>query len=300
MVGTDHRPPSRPPDHVTYLDRIAACNRHDLSRYVPFSVAGASVGWLRRDRFGWLRQNAPSLRVSDDEVALDPDLSTFESRSNAMGDVVESLVTVGEVIPWHSELYPVGTSFAAEPLLQIERVAVPYFGISAYGIHINGFVRKSDELQMWIARRARDKPTYPGKLDNIVAGGQPIGITLHDNLVKECAEEASIPPELAQQARPIGGVTYCFETERGLKPDGLFCYDLELPADFEPRAADGEVESFELWPLARVAEVVRDTEEFKLNCNLVVIDFLIRHGAIPADDPDYLEIVRGLRSWGGH
>ena len=37
------------------------------------------------------------------------------------------------------------------------------------------------------------KPTFPGELDNTVAGGQPAGIGLHDNLIKECAEEASIP-----------------------------------------------------------------------------------------------------------
>ena len=27
----------------------------------------------------------------------------------------------------------------------------------------------------------------------------------------------------------------------GLKPDVLFCYDLELPGDFVPRPQDGEV-----------------------------------------------------------
>lgn len=42
--------------------------------------------------------------------------------------------------------------------------------------------------------------------------------------------------------------------------------------------ADGEVESFELWPLARVAETIRTTEEYKPNVALVIIDFLIRCG----------------------
>ena len=46
---------------------------------------------------------------------------------------------------------------------------------------------------MWIGRRARDKPTFPGMLDNFVAGGQPIGIGLMDNLIKEAAEEAGVP-----------------------------------------------------------------------------------------------------------
>ena len=43
-------------------------------------------------------------------------------------------------------------------------------------------------------------------------------------------------------------------------------------------------------------ERVRETSEFKLNCNLVIIDFLVRQGYIPEDSPDYLQIVQGLRS----
>jgi len=58
---------------------------------------------------------------------------------------------------------------------------------------------------------------------------------------------------------------------------------------------DGEVDDFVLWPVERVAEVVRESEEFKLNCNLVIIDFLIRHGFIDPSETGYLELVAGLR-----
>ena len=47
-----------------------------------------------------------------------------------------------------------------------------------------------------------------------------------------------------------------------------------------PQAADGEVEAFELWPIARVLETVRDTDDFKFNVNLVLIDLFIRLGLI--------------------
>ena len=83
--------------------------------------------------------------------------------------------------------------------------------------------------------------------------------------------------------------------EDGLKPDVQFCYDLELPADFTPHNTDGEIAEFMLWPMAKVAAIVRDTKEFKFNCNLVIIDFLVRHGLIAPEHPDYLEIVAGLR-----
>ena len=81
-----------------------------------------------------------------------------------------------------------------------------------------------------------------------------------------------------------------------LKPDVQYVFDLELPEDFTPALVDGEVDSFELWSVSRVMERVRDTFDFKYNCNLVLIDFFVRHGLIDPDDPDYLAIVAGLHT----
>jgi hypothetical protein len=125
-----------------------------------------------------------------------------------------------------------------------------------------------------------DKLLDPGKLDHIVAGGVPAGLGLAETLVKEAGEEASIPPELAAAAVHVGAIGYAMERAEGLRRDWLHCYDLELPEDFIPEAADGEVEAFELWPLGRVVETVRDTDDFKFNVNLVLIDLFIRHGVI--------------------
>ena len=55
-------------------------------------------------------------------------------------------------------------------MFSIERAAACLFSIKSYGCHINGYV-KDDEAgvyKMWIARRSKTKPTYPGKLDNFV------------------------------------------------------------------------------------------------------------------------------------
>lgn len=62
-----------------------------------------------------------------------------------------------------------------------------------------------------------------------------------------------------------------------------------------PNCTDGEVEEFYLMPIEEVARLVRETNEFKLNCNLVIIDFLVRHGYIGVEDEDYITIVKGLR-----
>ena len=101
--------------------------------------------------------------------------------------------------------------------------------------------------------------------------------------------------DLAAKARPVGALSYNRVADRGFRPDVLYCYDIELPGDFQPRNTDGEVEEFLLLPIGEVMDIVRDTDDFKLNCNLVVIDFLVRHGLIGPEHEDYLAIVGGMR-----
>ncbi|HEX7007448.1 MAG TPA: DUF4743 domain-containing protein [Alphaproteobacteria bacterium] len=280
---------------MSFLDRIAECNRWDPTRYRPFIVEGAALGRVRHDFAARLAAFPDVFIVDDSAVTLNPALSGFDERSAAVETALRALAAEGAVPGWRDEAYPVGRSFTAPPLLKMERAAFPLLGLRAYGVHMNGYVREGGRLFMWIGRRSLDKHTYPGMLDNMVAGGQPYGLTLRENLIKEAREEAAIPAELAMQAVPVGAITYCAEENGGLKPDVQFCYDLELPPDFTPRNTDGEIAEFYRWPIEQVAEIVRDTREFKFNCNLVIIDFLVRHGLIPPDHPDYLDIVKGLR-----
>lgn len=279
---------------MSYLDRIRECNTRDMSRFRPFVVAGHRVGWLKSPFVDELKAFPRVFGVSDKMVELSPALDTPERRTEAVEDALAALAERRVIEGWRKETYPVTLGWGAPPFMLMERAAVPYFGIRAYGEHMNGFVREDDRLFMWVARRAYDKPTFPGMLDNMVAGGQPHGISPFDNLVKECKEEADIPDALARRAVPVGAITYSMETAEGLKPDVQFVYDLELSRSFVPRNTDGEIDSFMLWPIEKVAEVVSETQEFKFNCNLAIIHFLVRHGRIAPEHPDYLEIIKGL------
>jgi 8-oxo-dGTP pyrophosphatase MutT (NUDIX family) len=279
---------------VSFLDRVRECNAHDFAKFLPFFVDGIRVGWIGQGFARRLAQFGDVFDIASDSVSMAARLSTPAARTAAMAEIVAALAAEGRVTGVRGELYPVSTSFAANPLLQMERAAVPLFGVRAYGIHVNGYVRRGAETLMWVAERAADKQTFPGQLDQIVAGGQPVGLGLAENLVKECAEEASIPASLAAKAVPVGAVTYCCEVDEGLRPDVLFCYDLELPESFEPKNSDGEVAAFHLWPMERVMHVVASTREFKFNCNLVAIDFFIRHGFLGPEHPDYLALLHAL------
>lgn len=282
---------------MAFLDHIRACNAHDISRFRPFRIGGQTAGWIHDAFIATLARRPDLFLIQPHAVTLSRDLKTPAERSKALEPFLRELAKEGMIGGWREERYPVAPRWDDEPLMSMERAAIPFFGVRAYGVHLTGYTRRQDGLHVWVATRSRTKPTYPGMLDNTVAGGQPEGISLLDNVIKECKEEASIGEALARQARPIGIVTYCLEHKNGLKPDVLFNYDLELPTDFVPRPNDDEIEHFELWPVRRVLERVRDTFDFKFNCNLVLIDFFIRHGLIDPSEPDYIEIAAGLHAF---
>lgn len=137
-----------------------------------------------------------------------------------------------------------------------------------------------------MARRSKTKSKYPGFMDHIVAGGQPAGLSLMDNVMKECMEEAGIPPEITKRGiQPAGAVSYenyegplIHQGEGVMSRVVLFCFDVVLPSDFVPVANDGEVESFCTWSLEDVGRAMDPEydDPIKPNCYpgewLVVID----------------------------
>lgn len=281
---------------MSYLAKIHACNAWHPDRFLPFLALGQRIGSLRPGFAAELRRWPHDFRVTGERVLwVDPPPS-FQARSALMVEVLDTLRGSGVIDDLHGESYPLTAGLRTQALCLIDRAAAPYLGARAFGQHLNGFVSGPGGLELWIGRRSADRRIDPLRLDNLVAGGLPYGIPLWENLLKECREEADIPERLLDRVIPAGAVSYCRETEAGLKPDVLYCYDLELPPDFVPRCTDGEMDSFLRLPVAEVARLVRETEEFKLNCNLVIIDFLIRHGLLHQEDPDYLAILQGLRA----
>jgi 8-oxo-dGTP pyrophosphatase MutT (NUDIX family) len=279
---------------VSLLDRFKVIRPPDLSQYRRFAVDGHVVGFVPGPLGRRLQEYPGVFAVADNEVALSPGLRGYAERTAAVDRVLRALRRDGWFPGWRDEPYPVGPAFGTW-LFEMERAAVPPFGVRAYGIHVNGFVGRGEDMRLWVGRRSRNKPTFPGQLDHLVAGGQPAGLTLEENLLKECAEEASLPADLARRACRVGITSYLSETDEGLRNDVLFNYDLELPPELVPVNSDGEIEEFFLWPIERVVDELAGDADFKFNVAFVIIDFLIRHGFVGPEEPDYLELVRALR-----
>lgn len=143
-------------------------------------------------------------------------------------------------------------------------------------------------------RRAICRSRYPG--NSLQRGhGRGVGPVESTNETHQCrlrvvrAYHPSPDVKLSHLFR-----RFYFESERGLFPNTEFVYDLELPVEFTPENADGEVETFELLPANECLEKMF-TPDFKTTSAPVALDFLIRHGVIT---PENGEIYNGFLSRG--
>jgi 8-oxo-dGTP pyrophosphatase MutT (NUDIX family) len=254
-----------------FLRHVRGCNNATLpGDRLPFRIGAEQVGWVKPTLADALA-GFPQICADATGVTLtDP---------AALQIIARELSDRGHY-RWRREAFDIRAEPDGAVLARLDRGALPSFGVVAVGVHVNGLVRRADGLHVWIARRAADKLLDPGKLDHIVAGGVPSGLSPDETLVKEAEEEASILASLASQATQVAIIGYAMERPEGLRRDRLYCYDLMLPEEFVPYAADGEVEAFELWPISRAVQVVRDTDDFKFNVNLVLIDLFLREGLI--------------------
>ncbi|KAG6906591.1 hypothetical protein DXG01_012994 [Tephrocybe rancida] len=221
-------------------------------------------------------------------------LNTHVIRTAAMKELCErwrdnlSFEDVCGPKKWRDEMYPVyvdplgvhdhpNQGSASEVLnfaFEMERSACALFGVITYGVHMTIYEEDGadgeNRLKAWVPTRSRTKQTFPGLLDNTVAGGIPSGMPVFESMVKECMEEASIADHIVRKyARAVGSISYFYRTSKGwLQPEveyvfttklpeqrqlmtSRYVYDIQIPPEvdskiFEPRPLDGEVELFEL------------------------------------------------------
>ena len=240
---------------------------------------------------------APKARVDGTDNTLD-DLHRHQSTIIAETLQLAREKNVFTVLNgWRNELYPVERS--SQFPISIERAGSALFGIVTYGVHMTAYVKLDNCIKIWVPRRAKNKQTFGGMLDNTVAGGISNGENPFECLVREAAEEASLPDYLVRSsAKACGVVSYFYisdQREGGetglLQPEVEYVYDLEIDPSVIPKPADNEVEGFYLWTVEEVQRALAEGQ-FKPNCAVVLLDFFVRHGILTADNEKHLiEIV---------
>ncbi len=258
-----------------FLRHIEAARVTLPGAHLPFRLGADQVGWLAPHAADALA--AHGCLAADGAVTLQ-DAGQLPALARTLADA--------GAFPWRGEAFDVRAVPGGPVLTTVDRGALPWFGIQAEGVHVNGLVRRADGLYLWVGRRAPDRLMDPGKLDHLVAGGIPAGLTAAQTLVKEGAEEAGLDEPTMCQARHACVVAYAMARPEGLRRDRLHCYDLLLPDHVRPRPADGEVAAFELWPIQRVLDTVRDTDDFKFNVSIVLIDLFRRLSLLPANETE--------------
>lgn len=206
---------------------------------------------------------------------------------------------------WRNELWPV-YSRSGELLFSMERAAMGLFGTTRYGVHMTAFVRRNDgeskyDLRIWVPKRSSNKSTYPGMLDNTVAGGLMTNEDPFECIIREADEEASLPEDVVRtRAVETGTVTYIYITDERsggeagyIYPECQWVYDLELPNDGSvvPEPKDGEVDSFSLRTVEDIQEQLAKGL-WKPNCAVIMLDFFLRHGIYTPGNEPYFEELR--------
>lgn len=232
----------------------------------------------------------------------------FDTRTKQVDRIANTLhdhpdCTLKDLKGWRNEKYAIWIQ--KTPYVLVERAMSGPFGIITHGCHLNGYTQdpKTGDYKFWIPRRAATKPTWPLMLDNIIAGGLGYPYGPYETVIKESLEEANLEKEIIEKhIKSVGAVNYLyfnsdpltdtFTTEKAyITGEVEYVYDLKLPYDIIPRPNDGEVDSFNLLSLEEVIDALKNGE-FKPNCALIMIDFLMRKGYItPENEPNYVTML---------
>ena len=233
----------------------------------------------------------------------------FDQRSARTQSVKETLqlsVKAGTITApelWTDESFPIHAADGTH-VLDINRPGLDIFGVISYFVHMIGWTTTSSKdgtKKFWVPQRSPTKSNYPNMLDNTVGGclssssENPL-----DGIVRECEEEISL-----DSVHPLSRIKACGITsyhmtktdsgEPGCQSQVQYLYEMEIGGEEEdvvPRiGGDGEVGEIFLMSLEEVKRALADGE-FKPNCAMTWLSYLIRHGHLNAEnEAEFVEIA---------
>lgn len=248
----------------------------------------------------------PALRAWPQWLTIDDQGVTLhaapDARDAVLAEIALALRAQGLIRAWRDETFPVPALLddrdrPGPVLARIERASARFWGTLTFGAHCNGWVAGADgrPAALWIARRADDKPTDPGRLDNLIGGGVPAGQSPREAVLREGWEEAGLRPAQMAGLRSGRRIHVARDLPEGFQREWVSVYDLCLPPDLQPCNQDGEVQSITRMPIAEVVERCA-AGELTVDATLATLDFLLRHDLLDAATRAPLEAA-AARLW---
>ena len=164
--------------------------------------------------------------------------------------------------------------FCDNNIFIIKRNLLSLFGLPSYGVHCNVWTKHKDKFVIYFAKRAEKLKSFPSYIDNTVAGGQPINLSIFENLKKEAYEEAGISSKYLKKVRRGNIVSYFHNSNNNFISAVIFNYHLNKDDELELKNIDGEVESFFPLTLENIYKLL-EKNQLKPNCIIPILDFIL-------------------------
>ncbi|HEY7804000.1 MAG TPA: NUDIX domain-containing protein [Orrella sp.] len=201
-------------------------------------------------------------------------LATGPTFSTDLAELALGLYEQGCIPKWRDELLDVwcGNNVVGA----IERGAVRPLGLLTRAVHLNAW---STRGELWVARRALNKPTDPGMWDTLVGG--LVGHREPDDLalVRETQEEAGLSEADIVGRGPIRSI-YRMQrrVNEGFQYEEVLTSDCVLADDAAPQNQDGEVMDIVCLPVADIEAMLFDGA-FTLEASIVITESLLNRPA---------------------
>lgn len=232
---------------------------------MPVLIDGIQCGYLSPRAVEVFAQNRLDL-VVDGQCRL----TTGPLLSADLAELARRLHQEGCIPKWRDELLDVWCDDHA--VGAIERGAVRSLGLLTRAVHLNAWNTRGE---LWIARRALNKPTDPGMWDTLVGG--LVGHQEPDDLalVRETQEEAGLS---AQEIARRGPIRSIYRMQRrvneGFQYEEVLTSDCVLADDVTPQNQDGEVMDIICLPVVDIEVMLRDGA-FTLEASIVITESLL-------------------------
>ena len=250
------------------IDLLNEINIFDLSAYTPIRFKKKNIGWLNNKT---ILNN--SFNICNDYIE--------HSQLDAFIKILEKSESSTETCPVFlfpslkpKKVFSESTKFCKNNIFIIKRNLLSLFGLPSYGVHCNVWRKHKDKFVIYFAKRSEKLKSFPGYIDNTVAGGQPINLSIFENLKKEAYEEAGISCKYLKKVQRGNIVSYFHNNNNNFISAVIFNYHLNKVDELELKNIDGEVESFFSLPLENIYKLL-EKNLLKPNCIIPILDFIL-------------------------